>query len=71
MLGEGEVAVEVKGTSRVDVSDLRSLRAFVEDNRPRRALVVCTEAAPRVVDGLEVLPWRDFLDRLWGGGILT
>jgi len=71
VLGEGEVAVEVKGTSRLDPSDFRSLRAFVEDNRPRRALVVCNERAPRVHEGIEVLPWRDFLARLWGGRIVA
>jgi predicted AAA+ superfamily ATPase len=70
VLGDGEVAVEVKGTSRADPSDLRSLRAFVGDNRPRRALLVCNEPAPRVVDGLEVLPWREFLARLWAGDVL-
>lgn len=71
VLGDGEVAVEVKGTSRVDPADFRSLRAFVEDNRPRRAIVVCNERAPRLVDGIEVLPWREFLARLWNGQILS
>jgi predicted AAA+ superfamily ATPase len=71
VLGEGEVAVEVKGTARVDPSDLRSLRAFIEDNHPRRAVVVCNERAPRVHEDIEVLPWREFLARLWGGGVLN
>jgi predicted AAA+ superfamily ATPase len=70
VLGEGEVAVEVKGTSRLDTSDFRSLRAFLEHNRPRRAIVVCNEHSPRVHEGIEVLPWREFLSRLWGGGIM-
>jgi predicted AAA+ superfamily ATPase len=70
VLGEAEIAVEVKGTSRVDSSDLRSLRAFIEDNRPRRALLVCNERAPRRVEGIDVLPWREFLTRLWAGDIL-
>ncbi|HYN03872.1 MAG TPA: AAA family ATPase [Vicinamibacteria bacterium] len=71
VLGDGEVAVEVKGTSRADPSDFRSLRAFVEDNRPRRAILVSNERAPRLVEGIEVLPWREFLARLWGGEILA
>jgi predicted AAA+ superfamily ATPase len=71
VLGDGEVAVEVKGASRVDPSDLRSLRAFVEDNRPGRAILVCNERAPRVVEGIEILPWREFLTRLWGGDVLS
>ena len=71
MLGDGEVAVEVKGTSRVDPSELRSLRAFVADNRPRHAILVCNERAPRLVEGIEVLPWREFLKRLWDGRVLS
>jgi hypothetical protein len=61
----------VKGTSRVDTSDLRSLRAFVADNRPRRAILVCNERATRLVEGIELLPWREFLSRLWGGGVVS
>jgi predicted AAA+ superfamily ATPase len=71
VLGDGEVAVEVKGTSRVDPSDFRSLRAFAEDNRPRRTILVCNERAPRLSEGVEVLPWREFLARLWSGQILS
>ena len=71
VLGDGEVAVEVKGTSRLDPSDLRSLRTFVGDNRPRRAILVGNERAPRLVEGIEVLPWREFLARLWGGEVLA
>jgi len=71
VLGEGEVAVEVKGTSRLDPSDFRSLRTFVEDNRPRQAILVSNERAPRRVEGIDVLPWREFLARLWAGTIVS
>jgi predicted AAA+ superfamily ATPase len=70
VLGDAEVAVEVKGTSRIDPSDLRSLRAFTEDNRPRRAIIVCNEPSPRTVEGIEILPWREFLARLWAGDVV-
>ena len=71
ILGGGEVAIEVKGSSRVDGPEFRALRAFVEENRPRRALMVCNERSPRVHAGIEVLPWRVFLARLWSGDILS
>ncbi len=71
ILGAAEVAIEVKGASRVDPSDLRALKAFREDNRPRKAVVVSNERAPRVHEGIEILPWRDFLERLWSGAILS
>lgn len=64
VLGDGEVAVEVKGTSRVDPSDLRSLRAFITDNQPRRAILVCNERAPASSRASRSCPggnsWRAF-----------
>lgn len=70
ILGKGEVAIEVKGAARVDVTDFRGLHAFVADHRPRRAILVCNERVPRLHDGVEVLPWREFLARLWAGDII-
>lgn len=70
VLGDGEAAVEVKGTSRVDGGDLRGLRAFVSDHAPKSAFVVSTEPAPRAAGGLRFLPWRDFLAALWRGDVI-
>jgi predicted AAA+ superfamily ATPase len=70
VLGDAEVAIEVKGSSRVDARELRGLHAFIHDYHPRSALVVSTEPAPRTAGGIHFLPWRDFLGRLWDGTIL-
>jgi len=70
VLGSGEVAVEVKGSSRVDDRELRSLRVFLDECKPRAAIVVCNESAERVVQGIQVMPWEVFLSRLWGGDIM-
>jgi uncharacterized protein len=70
ILGSGEVAIEVKGTSRVDDRELRSLHAFVEEHKPRLALVVCNEVIERAVRGVRITPWRTFLNALWDGGIV-
>ncbi len=62
----GGAAVEVKGAARVRQADIRGLRAFVEEHRPRLACVVCNEdAARRTEDGIWILPWQRFLERLW------
>ena len=71
ILGDGEVAVEVKGTSRVDDRDMRGLRLFGETHRPRMSIVVCNEAAERVVDGIRIIPWRIFFRELWAGEIVS
>lgn len=70
ILGGGEVAVEVKGTVRVDTRDLHGLQAFVQQYRPRRAIVVCTEREKRRVGTIEVLPWQTFLEELQAGEII-
>ena len=70
ILGDGEVAIEVKGTSRVERRDLKSLRAFSESGDPRLSLVVCNEPEPREVNNIRITPWRVSLDDLWQGKII-
>ena len=71
VLGDGEVAIEVKGTARVERKDLRGLKAFSESYSPRLSIVVCTEPEERLCEGIRIMPWRRFLDRLWAGEIIT
>ncbi|MBI5586047.1 MAG: ATP-binding protein [Deltaproteobacteria bacterium] len=70
ILGGGEVALEVKGSSRVDPRALRPLLAFTEEHRPRFSLMVTNEADERVVGPIRLLPWKTFLERLWAGTII-
>jgi uncharacterized protein len=72
VLGDLEVAIEVKGASRVHDGDLRGLKALAADATVKKMFVVSTERAPRRVDnGVEILPWQIFLERLYGGEIVT
>ncbi len=70
VLGRGEVAIEVKGTARVDRRDLRSITSFHQEHSPRQALVVCNERVERVVSDVRIVPWRRFLEDLWGGAVI-
>lgn len=71
VLGRGEVALKVKGASRIDNPDLRPLKAFMQEYLPRKAFVVCNERHPRVHEGIHILPWRDFLNALWKGDVIS
>ncbi len=62
-------AIEVKSGDRVHEGDLRGLRVLGEEQRVRRRIVVCMEREPRRVDGIEILPWRHFVERLHAGEI--
>ncbi len=70
ILAGGEVAIEVKGGSRLDSTDMRGIRSFVEGYAPRKALIVCQEKVKRVVGGVVITPWREFLNELWAGAII-
>lgn len=70
VIGDMDLAIEIKGAARVHEGDLRALRTVRDEWRVRRALVVSLErAARRTDDGIEVLPWRLFVDRLWAGDL--
>jgi len=71
VLGRGEVAIEVKGGSRIDNADLRPLKAFIQEYRPKKAFVVCNELHPRVHEEIHILPWRHFLKMLWIGEVIS
>lgn len=60
-------AIEVKGKTNVSDRDLRGLRALREERLLKHYVVVSHETTPRRVDGIEILPWHDFLARLWEG----
>lgn len=65
----GQAAIEVKG-ARVRREDLKGMRAYAEEHRPSTAAVVCCEPAARRADSIDLLPWEEFLDRLWRGDLL-
>ena len=70
VLGGGEIAVEVKGTSRVDSRDLRGLSTFADEFSPKQAIVVCSENQERVLGSIRIMPWTTFLERLWDGSVI-
>lgn len=60
-------AIEVKAKENVASSDLKSLNALAEENKLKRYLCVSLETRRRQVGKVTILPYREFLDSLWGG----
>jgi predicted AAA+ superfamily ATPase len=68
VLGDHEFAIEVKSASMVGNRHLKGMRAFKEEYTARRYIVVSMDPKPRkTADGIDILPWEVFLDRLWKG----
>lgn len=70
VLGAGEIAVEIKGASRIDKKDMNGIEAFAQACHPKRSIIVCNEKERRIHAKIEILPWEDFLQQLWAGKIL-
>ena len=70
ILGDNEVALEVKGTSMVIPRNLKGLKCFSEEYKTKKSIIISTDPYPRLIDNILVLPWKDFLMRLWAGEII-
>lgn len=71
VLGEKDLAVEIKGASRAHEGDIRSLQALIEDGPVKKSCLVCLEKQPRILaNGIQILPWQMFIEQLWNGELL-
>ena len=71
ILGEKDLALEIKGAPRVHEGDLRPFSALLEDGPVKRCVIVSLEKEPRRInDKIEILPWRTFVEQLWNGDLV-
>ena len=71
VLGDMEVAVEVKASSRIRTGHLRGLRSLAEEHpQTQNRILVCLESrAWRTEDGIDIVPAEDFARHLWEGAL--
>ena len=71
VIGEMAVAIEAKSSAKITRDHLKGLRSLVVDYADvARRIVVCREPKPRKTDdGIEILPAKTFVQRLWNGDI--
>jgi predicted AAA+ superfamily ATPase len=71
ILGDHEVALEIKAVDQITGHHLKGIKAFQEEYTTKSAILVSLDPKPRQLEnGILVLPWREFLDRLWNGEII-
>ena len=69
VLGDAEVAIEIKSTSEVQSRHLRGLKAFKEEHPQCRLMSVSLDPVPRLFNDVEIWPAKVFLEKLWKGEI--
>ena len=70
VLGNHDVAIEVKATNNVQSRHLKGLKSFSEEYTVNQLVLVCNEPLPRISEGVRILPWKVFLEELWAGKII-
>ena len=70
ILGDARVAIEFKSSTEVQSRHLKGLKAFQEEHPGARLIIVSLDVAPRQLNGVEVLPVKQFLHELWEGRIV-
>lgn len=74
VLGDAEIAIEVKISDQISSADIKGLIAFDQEYNPKRAIVVNTASRPRKMSlpsgqSIDIMPWKTFLEALWKGGL--
>lgn len=70
VLGTHEVALEVKSTSNANPRHAKGLIAFSEEYKVKSSILITNDPFPRQMGKILVLPWKIFLQKLWGGEII-
>lgn len=75
ILGDADIAVEVKISDKVTKSDLKGLIAFKQEYPKAKTFVVSQDLNSRRIEFgdyqyITIVPWRDFLDKLWDGQLV-
>lgn len=60
-------AIECKAASTIRSEDLKGIKALREENTKIKGIVVSFVERPQLKDSIEILPWKEFLTRLWSG----
>jgi len=68
---EVRIAIEVKSSDNVSSSDTKGLKAFGEEHPDAKLILLSMEERPRMINGIEVWPVVEFLQRLWDGKMIS
>ena len=69
VLGDAQVAIELKSSHEVQSRHLKGLRAFQEEHPEARLIIVSLDVLPRLSGDIEIMPATYFLQQLWDGKI--
>lgn len=70
VLGNAEVAIEVKSTQNAQPRHLKGLEQFNAEFTARKLILVTLDPWPRKLGNVDIMPWRYFLELLWSNQVI-
>lgn len=67
VIGNANIAIEIKSTEEVHSHHTRGLKAFSEEFPNSRLIIVSMDKYPRRMNEIDVIPAQHFLKMLWNG----
>jgi predicted AAA+ superfamily ATPase len=67
ILGDVDIALEVKSSNNIQPRHLKGLKSFSEEYKVKHSILVCMEPYPRRTEEVLILPWKIFLEKMWSG----
>lgn len=71
VVGDNEMALEIKSTTNVDSRHLKGLKGFMEEYNVKYPLIISNDPYPRQIGKILALPWNIFLQKLWAGEFIS
>ena len=69
VIGDAQVAIEIKSVEDVQNKHLKGLKSFGDDYPDCRKIIVSLDKITRKIDDIDAIYLRDFLRMLWNGNI--
>ncbi len=70
ILGDAEVAIEIKSSEHADVRE-KGLHLFNEEFKCKKSIIVSRDKFPKKINPItSILPWQYFCEELWNGDII-
>lgn len=72
VLGDGEIAIAVKAKQHIQSDDYKGLKEFkVEHPNVKKLIIVClVPNKQRLENGIELYPYKEFIEELWAGQMI-
>lgn len=70
VIGNAEIAIEVKSTDNVQNRHLKGLKQFANDYQPKRSIIISKDKYYRKTENIEMMHIEHFLDELWKDKII-